>query len=150
MSTKTPVPSRSDDTMITMSLEQYVDLRFAPWEEWRAGNDRLVEDRRQDVNRRLEGLNGEAGRLKTVLDASVPQQVFNNYVSTQRDKDDERERTTRERFERYASTQAASFKLYSDDVTTRLASINVRIATFVGGGIAFLTLLQLYLNWSGK
>jgi hypothetical protein len=72
-----------------------------------AATKEITADRALDVARRLEGLNGEAGRLKTILDASVPQATFSAYILSQRDKEDEKEKSARERLDALSNRVSA-------------------------------------------
>jgi hypothetical protein len=125
--------------------------------EYRRNLAQRDKDYRKYIERRLDDLNGEAGRLKTILDNSVPLTTFNNYVNTQRDRADEAARSNREHFDAYAAsqsarqeeyqrTQANAFKVYVDEMAKWRSSINVRLATWIGGAIVALTVLELVLR----
>jgi hypothetical protein len=146
-------------------------IRLARLEERHIAEARLAKQHRKSQRRqwnvfnvyaekRWGDLNGEAGRLKTVLDNSVALEKFNDYVTSQRDKDDKREETQRDRFnayiaaqtlkqEEYQRTQAAAFKAYADEMAKWRSSINVRIAGWIGGGVVFIAMLQFWLKYGG-
>jgi hypothetical protein len=121
-------------------------IRLAVLEERSKGDARRRKDYRKNIQKRLSALNGEAGRLKTILDNSVPLETFNRYVDTERDKATARADSDRARFDAYASAQAQAFKVYADEVAKWRSSINVRLAGWVGGATVLLVLLEFLLN----
>jgi hypothetical protein len=132
-------------------------VRIAVLEErWRGAAVR-DDDFRYYAEKRWNDLNGEAGRLKTVLDNSVPLTTFTNYVNTQRDKADASEHAQREHFDAYVNsqtlkqdeyhrTQSAAFKTYADEMARWRSSINVRLAGWAGALTVVLAVLEFLLR----
>lgn len=116
--------------------------RVAVLEERARKDDQALDVRTSYLERRLTDLNGEAGRLKVILDNSVPLSTFNAYVNSERDKADAQEKSTRESFDEYQRTQAMAFKLYADEMSRWRASINVRLATWAGALAVVVAILQ--------
>jgi len=58
------------------SMKQLMDER-------RDAIDKALSKQAEEYQRRLEALNGEAGRLATILSQSVPREVFEAYKETQ-------------------------------------------------------------------
>jgi hypothetical protein len=131
----------------SVSLREHnYGVRIAVLEERWKGEARRRTDYRANIEKRLSDLNGEAGRLKTILEASVPLETFNRYVDTERDKATARADSDRARFEAYMTSQATAFKVYADEVAKWRASINVRLAGWIGGATVALAILELVLN----
>jgi hypothetical protein len=131
----------------SVSLREHeYGVRIAVLEERWKGAARREKDYRKNIEKRLSDLNGEAGRLKTILEASVPLETFNRYVDTEREKATARADSDRARFEAYVNAQATAFKVYADEVAKWRASINVRLAGWIGGATVALAILELVLN----
>lgn len=84
---------------------------------------------------RLEMLNGEAGRLKAAAETSVTREKFDDYINTQRLKEEARQ-----------NSQEAAFKAYSNKIEERLASINVKLATWGGALIVVIAVIQYLIG----
>lgn len=54
------------------ALENITDMRFKAAEE-------ALNLKSKELDRRLDALNGEAGRIAKVLEQSIPREVFDNY-----------------------------------------------------------------------
>lgn len=121
-------------------------MRVAVLEERMRKDDQALYVRTDYLEKRLTDLNGEAGRLKLILDNSVPLSTFNQYVAAERDKSDAKEKAQREKFEEYQRTQDSAFKLYADEMSRWRASINVRLATWAGGLAVIVAVFQYFFN----
>lgn len=111
------------------------EVRLAVLEE-RTRSDKIALDVRTEyLEKRLLDLNGEAGRLKTAADMSVTREKFDDYVNSQR-----------LQFDAYKAAQQAAFKSYSEEVEKRLASINIKMATWGGALIAAGAVVQYLLR----
>lgn len=115
------------------------EVRLAVLEERFRGDDKEWEVFKKYAEGRWDNLNGEAGRLKTILDTSVSREKFDDYEKAQRAAQEE-----------YRRTQAAAFAKYSDEVGTKLAMINKQIARWSGGIAAVVIVLQLWLKYGGR
>ena len=142
----------------SVSLREHdYGVRIAVLEERWKGAEKREDDYRATIEKRLTDLNGEAGRLKNILDNSVPLTTFNAYISAQRDRADALERADRAHFDAYVASQAArqeeyhrtqsnAFKVYADDMAKWRSSINVRLAGWIGGATVALAILEFVLN----
>lgn len=111
------------------------EVRLAVLEErWRCER-RALKVRTTYLERRLADLNGEAGRLKQITENSVSSEKFNDYVNSQRDRQDAAEKAARDQFSAYVETQAKA-----------LAAINVKLATWGGALIAAGAIVQYLLR----
>jgi hypothetical protein len=112
-----------------------IEVRLAVLEE-RSRSDRIaLKVRTKYLEKRLLDLNGEAGRLKTAADLSVTREKFDDY-----------EKSQRIQFEAYKASQTAAFKSYADDMEKRLASINIKLATWGGALVVAVAVLQFVLR----
>jgi multidrug resistance efflux pump len=130
--------------------EHNYGVRIAVLEErWKGSrrqeksNRRAISQRDKDYRKYIEGrlkaLNGEAARLKTILESSVSREKFEDYEESQRKAQEE-----------YRRTQSAAFSKYADEVGQKLANINKQIARWSGGIAAVVVILQLWLKYGGK
>lgn len=115
------------------------EVRLAVLEERFRGDDKEWEVFKKYAEGRWDNLNGEAGRLKTILDTSVSREKFEDYKDTQR-----------RALEEYRDAQTLAFNKYADEVGTKLAMINKQIARWSGGIAAVVVVLQLWLKYGGK
>ena len=90
----------------SVSLREHdYGVRIAVLEERWKGAEKREDDYRATIEKRLTDLNGEAGRLKNILDNSVPLTTFNAYISAQRDRADALERADRAHFDAYVASR---------------------------------------------
>jgi hypothetical protein len=150
------------ETKIVLSAREYTDRELAHahaldklrWKNWRR-EFKIFKHYAED---RWTALNGEAGRLKVILDTSVASERFNAYVSTQQEKQEAAEKasraffdayvtTTRSEFRAYTESQARAFQTYSEDISKRLAALNIRIATWSGALAVLVIVVQLWIRY---
>jgi hypothetical protein len=116
-----------------------IEIRLAVIEERLRGDDKEWEVFKRYAERRWDDLNGEAGRLKTILDTSVSREKFEDYKESQS-----------KALEEYRSAQNMASAKYQDEVGLKLASINKQIARWSGAIAAVLIVLQLWFKYGGK
>lgn len=116
-----------------------IEIRLAVIEERLRGDDKEWEVFKRYAERRWDDLNGEAGRLKTILDTSVSREKFEDYKESQS-----------KALEEYRSAQNMASAKYQDEVGLKLASINKQIARWSGAIAVILIVLQLWFKYGGK
>jgi hypothetical protein len=116
-----------------------IGVRLAVIEERLRGDDKEWEVFKKYAERRWDDLNGEAGRLKTILDTSVSREKFEDYKESQG-----------KALEEYRSAQNTASAKYQDEVGLKLASINKQIARWSGAIAVVVIILQLWLKYGGK
>jgi hypothetical protein len=116
-----------------------IEIRLAVIEERLRGDDKEWEVFKRYAERRWDDLNGEAGRLKTILDTSVSREKFEDYKESQS-----------KALEEYRSAQNMASAKYQDEVGLKLASINKQIARWSGAIAVVVIILQLWLKYGGK
>jgi hypothetical protein len=114
------------------------EVRLAVIEERLRGDDKEWEVFKKYAEGRWENLNGEAGRLKAILDSSVTREKFEDYRDSQR-----------KALEEYREAQTLAFNKYADEVGTKLASINKQIARWSGGIAAIVIVIELWIKYGG-
>jgi hypothetical protein len=119
--------------------ERDLHVRLAVIEERLRGDDKEWLVFKDYAEGRWEVLNGEAGRLKTILENSVSREKFEDYKESQR-----------KALEEYRTSQTLAFNKYAEEVGSKLASINKQIARWSGGIAAVVVILQLWMKYGGK
>lgn len=109
MTTLDPLTGPDPSTLTTALLAERLASERALREAHERAVDKALQLQADEYERRLDALNGEAGRLAKVLADSVPREVFQNYV---------KETEARERA--MSATQ-------TDKLNTALEGINARI-----------------------
>lgn len=119
------------DERSDVTLREFLQLQESSFRElveahWKSDDERW-ETFTNYIEKRLSDLNGEAGRLKVILDNSVASEKFSDYVTSQQDKQQQAERTQRLTFEEYQRTQATKHEEYQRTQTGELQRLAKRI-----------------------
>lgn len=78
-----PITGPSPSSLTLPVLAERLAMERALREQWQSATSKALELQALEYERRLEALNGEAGRLAKVLADSVPREVFDQYRDTQ-------------------------------------------------------------------
>jgi hypothetical protein len=71
-----------DDGRVDAEWKVQFAVMLARLEERQAAGDRAVSVASEETSRRLEGLNGEASRIQTVLASCVPREVYDRGIES--------------------------------------------------------------------
>jgi len=105
-----------------------------------------------EYERRLEALNGEAGRIREVLEKTVPREVFEQYIKSQADASqaalqvatERRDASDRELGIKF-DNQGQMIRALSERLQTWQGSLNVWRFLAGGGGVLGLVSIALWL-----
>lgn len=114
-------------------------IRLSVIEERLRGDDKEWEVFKRYAEKRWDDLNGEAGRLKTILEASVPRETFDTYKDTQR-----------VGLEQYRNMQAEAFNKYAGEVGLKLEAVNKQLNRWGGGITVLIFVLGMWMKFGGK